>query len=141
MKPLQYIKSKIKESNKIYYWKPYIHGDRTRLHVGVNCVLNNCLFNTRSGHIYLGNNVKISHNVMILTGEHDYIKKDFPVVAEGKDIKVGNNVWICAGSIIIGGVTIGNNSIVAAGSVVTKDVALATMVGGNPAKLIKELNA
>lgn len=78
---------------------------------------------------------------MILTGEHDYAKKDFPVVKDGKDIIVGNNVWICAGSIIIGGVTIGDNSIVAAGSVVTKDVTPATMVGGNPAKVIKELNA
>jgi acetyltransferase-like isoleucine patch superfamily enzyme len=48
---------------------------------------------------------------------------------------------IAAGAIIIGGVTVGENSVVAAGSVVTKNVPPNTLVGGNPAKLIRSIDA
>ena len=51
--------------------------------------------------------------------------------------KIGNDVWIGHGAIIMGGVTIGDGAIVAAGSVVTKNVEPCTIVGGNPAKFIK----
>ena len=50
---------------------------------------------------------------------------------------VGNDVWIGFGVIVIGGVKIGDGAIVAAGSVVTKDVEPCTIVGGNPARFIK----
>ena len=53
------------------------------------------------------------------------------------DITIGNDVWIGANSTIMSGVTIGDGAIVAAGSVVTRDVMPYTMVGGNPAKLLK----
>ena len=55
-----------------------------------------------------------------------------------KKIKIENNAWIGFNSSILKGVTIGEGAIVAAGSVVTKDVAPFTIVGGNPAKFIKE---
>ncbi len=51
---------------------------------------------------------------------------------------VGNDVWIGHGAIIIAGVSIGDGAIIAAGSVVTKDVEPCTIVGGNPAKKIKD---
>ena len=50
---------------------------------------------------------------------------------------VGNDVWIGEGAIIIAGVHIGDGAVVAAGSVVTKNVESCTIVGGNPAKFIK----
>jgi len=139
MNLLKFIGEKTKYTHKKYYWRYYIHGNKKRLHMGQNCIVNNCLFNTRSGHIYLGDNVRISHNVMLLTGEHNYIKKEFPVIKEGKDIIIGDNVWICAGVIVIGGVTIGSDSVITAGSVVTKDVTSNVMVGGNPARIIKKI--
>jgi acetyltransferase-like isoleucine patch superfamily enzyme len=52
---------------------------------------------------------------------------------------IGRNVWIAAGATIIGGVTVGENSVVAAGSVVTRDVPPNTLVGGNPARIIRPL--
>lgn len=55
---------------------------------------------------------------------------------QGK-IVIGDNVWIGLNSIVLKNVTIGDGAIVAAGSVVTKDVAPATLVGGNPARLIR----
>jgi maltose O-acetyltransferase len=57
----------------------------------------------------------------------------------GKPVKIGNNVWIGGGSIINPGVTIGNNVVIASGSVVTKDVPDNVIVGGNPAKIIKQI--
>jgi len=55
-------------------------------------------------------------------------------------ITVEDNVWIGGNATILPGVTIGKNSIIAAGAVVTKDVAANTIVGGNPAQLIRAIN-
>lgn len=53
-------------------------------------------------------------------------------------VVIGNDVWIGARAILIGGVTIGDGAVVAGGAVVTKDVEPYTIVGGNPAKLIRK---
>ncbi len=67
------------------------------------------------------------------------IKKNYYCrVIEPTRIKRG--AWITPGCIILAGVTIGENSVVGAGSVVVKDVEPYTVVGGNPAKLIKRLD-
>jgi len=58
----------------------------------------------------------------------------------GLPITVEDNVWIGGSATILPGVTIGKNSIIAAGAVVTKDVAANTIVGGNPAQLIRAIN-
>ena len=63
--------------------------------------------------------------------------KDWSKVSNQK-VTIANKSWIGFNSIILKGVTIGEGAIVAAGSVVTKDVAPYTIVGGNPAKFIKE---
>jgi acetyltransferase-like isoleucine patch superfamily enzyme len=52
---------------------------------------------------------------------------------------IEKGVWIAAGATIIGGVTVGENSVVAAGSVVTEDVPPNTLVGGNPARVIRSI--
>lgn len=56
-------------------------------------------------------------------------------------IVVEDEVWICAGATIIGGVTIGRGSVVAAGAVVTRDVPPGVLVGGIPARVIRGLDA
>jgi len=53
------------------------------------------------------------------------------------NIKIGNDVWICAGVRILSGITIGDGSILGAYSVITKDVPPYAIVGGNPAKIIR----
>lgn len=72
------------------------------------------------------------------SGKNFIESKDWSVV-NSKAIKICSNAWIGMDCIILKGVTIGEGAIVAAGSVVTKDVAPWTVVGGNPAKLIKEI--
>jgi acetyltransferase-like isoleucine patch superfamily enzyme len=105
--------------------------------------------------VKIGNNVLISHNVNIIDTNshelneierHETYKK---IIFEGHPSKKGsietsqivieNNVWISFNSIILKGVSIGEGSIIAAGSVVTKDVPPYTVVGGNPAVIIKYL--
>ena len=54
-------------------------------------------------------------------------------------MRICRNAWIGAGATILPGVTIGENAVVAAGAVVTKDIAPDTIVGGNPAKFIKNV--
>lgn len=55
-----------------------------------------------------------------------------------KDVIIGNDVWLGANTVVVAGVTIGDGAITAAGSVVTKDVQEYTIVGGNPAQVIKK---
>ena len=57
----------------------------------------------------------------------------------GKPVTIGNNVWIGGRAVINPGVKIGDNSVIASGSVVVKDVPPNVLVGGNPAKIIREI--
>ncbi|MBP6872851.1 MAG: acyltransferase [Bacteroidales bacterium] len=66
---------------------------------------------------------------------HNVLKEGY---VQSKPILIGDNVWIGMRAIILKGVTIGNGSIVAAGAVVTKDVPPNTVVGGVPARVIRE---
>jgi maltose O-acetyltransferase len=60
-------------------------------------------------------------------------------MAKAAPVRIGNDVWIGGNVTILPGVTIGNNVVVAAGAVVNKDVPDNSLVGGVPAKLIREL--
>ena len=57
----------------------------------------------------------------------------------GWGVKIGNDCWIGAGAIILNGLTIGDGAVVGAGAVVTKDVEPYTIVVGNPARKIKDI--
>ncbi len=70
-----------------------------------------------------------------MTGSHDVTSPLFDLVT--KSILIHDNVWIATGAIILPGITIGEGAVVGAGAVVTKDVEPWTVIGGNPAKFIK----
>ena len=92
--------------------------------------------------IEIGDFCDISNRVQIISGTHeiDFEGERAAGKAYSKNIKIGNGVWIGAGSIILAGVTIGDNAIIAAGSVVNKDVDAFTMVGGVPIRVLKKYN-
>ena len=64
---------------------------------------------------------------------------DEELSVDGRSVVVGNDVWIGSNVTILAGVTVDDGAVVAAGTVVTKDVASNTIVGGNPAKFIKNV--
>lgn len=106
--------------------------------VGKNVFINSCCkFQDQAG-IEIGDNVLIGHSVIIATLNHDFdIENRSSMTA--KKVKIGNNVWIGSGSIILPGVTINDGAIIGAGSVVTRDVPENVIVAGNPAKVIKRV--
>ncbi|MFT6601866.1 MAG: acetyltransferase-like isoleucine patch superfamily enzyme [Dokdonia donghaensis] len=112
--------------------------------IGSNCRIHGtCIHAYQS--ISIGDNVLIAANTQIIDGNGH--KLSFNNTAErihttdnGKPIVIENNVWIGANCFILGGVTIGEGAVISANSVVHKDIKRNTIVGGNPAKLIKDAN-
>lgn len=91
------------------------------------------------GNIVIGSDCDISDRVSIFCGTHEIDYKGTRAAGKGigKDIRIGDGVWIGYGALIMPGVTIGDKAIIAAGSVVHKNVAPNSIVGGNPMKLIR----
>lgn len=107
-----------------------------KLRVGHNSVVNfGCYLDNRRG-IIIGNSVGISHDTKIYTLGHNIESPKFE--AKGASVVIEDHVFIFSNSLIMPGVTIHRGAIVLAGSVVTKDVEAWAVVGGNPAKKIKE---
>jgi len=111
-------------------------GDETRIHGA--CI-----------HAYklveIGNNCLIAANCQIFDGNgHDLsfpdVKNRINTKGTCRPIKIEDNVWIGANSIVLPGVTIGKGSVISANSVVVKDVPSMVVAGGNPAKIIKDYN-
>lgn len=86
--------------------------------------------------VKIGDNVVVSQDAWICTASHDISDRTMGLVT--KPIEIGGSVWIAAKAAVLPGVTIGEGAVVGACSVVTKDVKAWTVVGGNPAKILKE---
>ena len=92
-------------------------------------------------HLILGDRVSVAPKcTFILMSHPNYSRIRTMISKRDGDIIVDKDVWIGAGAIILPGIHIGEGAIVGAGSIVTKDVAPFTIVAGNPAKKIRELN-
>ncbi len=118
---------------------PFYTAGGDEIRVGRNVFINqNCTFYDLGG-LDIADDVLIGPNVSIITAGHALEPSQRRTTTIGRPIVIGRNVWIAAGATIIGGVTVGENSVVAAGSVVTKDVPPNTLVGGNPARIIRSI--
>lgn len=109
-----------------------------KMNVGKETVINfGCYLDNRRG-IYIGNNVGIAHNTKIYTLGHHLNDPKFST--KGAPVYIEDDVFIFSNALVMPGVTVGEGAIVLAGSVVTKNVEPWTIVGGNPAKKIRERN-
>lgn len=122
------------------------------IHIGDNCEINmNCTF-LDCNTITIGDNALIAPNVQIYTAFHplEASKRQPPVksidsaefpfaVTKSAPVKIGKNVWIGGGSIILPNVTIGDNVTIGAGSVVTKNIPDNVLAFGNPCRVVKKL--
>ena len=125
----------------IYVNPPFYIDYGKHIFMGNNVYCNmDCVFldvNT----ITIGNNVMLGPRVNLFTAGHP-IDADVRIsdLEFGLPIVIEDKVWIGGNATILPGVTVGENSIVAAGAVVPKDVPANSIVGGNPARLIRMIN-
>lgn len=90
--------------------------------------------------VQIGDDCLIADSVHIYDHDHKYEDLKRPIKEQGyktRPIRIGNNVWIGAKATILKGVTIGDGAIIGANAVVTCDIPANTIVGGNPAKVLK----
>lgn len=121
-------------SDSIIYWKCRFFKP-SGVNIGHHSIIGNDAFLDGRAGLYIGNNVNIAGEVRIYTMEHDINSPTFASIEESVFIKD----WVYIGTrvTILPGVTIGEGAVVASGAVVTKNVEPWTMVGGVPAKYIK----
>lgn len=105
-------------------------------HVGIN---QDCILHCRGG-VSIGNHVFLGQRVMINTGDHRYEDATRTIWEQGAfylPVKIGNDVFLGMGAIVMPGVTIADGTVVAAGAVVTKDTEPFSVVAGVPARTIR----
>ncbi|HEU4963152.1 MAG TPA: acyltransferase [Bacilli bacterium] len=118
-------------------------GPGTRILVGPNArfTIGHKSYVTANSKFIVKESVEIGEGCAI-SWDVQFMDTDFhrvsPDAINTKPIKIGNNVWIGSGAKIMKGVTIGDGAVVAAGAVVTKNVPPHTIVGGSPARVLKE---
>lgn len=110
--------------------KNIVFGERVFINSG-------CRFQDQGG-ITIGDDAFIGHNVVLATLNHDLDPYQRATTVP-QPIVIGARAWIGANATILPGVTVGDGSVVAAGAVVTRDVAPNVVVGGVPAKKIRDL--
>ncbi|MEG1256979.1 acyltransferase [Clostridium sp.] len=111
-----------------------------KLSLGNNVSIHPMCYFEAWGGIIVGDDVSIAHAVTVLSVNHTYTDLNIPIKdqgIEGKRTEIKSNVWIGAKVSILGGVTIGSGSIIATGAVVTKNIRENVIIGGVPARIIK----
>ena len=81
-----------------------------------------------------------ANNLVIVDHDHKYSSSGITGELVSNEINIGNNVWCGANVTILKGVHIGDGAVIAAGAVVNRDVPAHTVVGGVPARVLKEIN-
>ena len=110
------------------------------IHVGDNFLVNHNVTILDIAPFTAGDNVMIGPNTLITTVNHPLSPaRRRKCLAYAKPVTIGSDVWIGGNVTILPGVTIGNNVVIAAGAVVTHDVPSNVLVGGVPAKVIREI--
>lgn len=110
-----------------------------RIEIGDACLMSPGSRLSASDEIVLGDGVMLANGAYVTDCDwhtiYDRMHRTDPA-----PVHIGDNVWLGDHATVLKGVTIGDNSVVAARAVVTRDVPANVVVGGNPAKIIKELD-
>lgn len=128
------------KSDKAFINPPFYCDYGTHIEVGKNFFANyNCTI-LDVAKVKIGDDCQMAPNVSIYTAGHPI----HPVSRNsgyeyGKEVTIGDNVWIGGNSVICPGVTIGDHVVIGAGSVVTKDIPDWSVAAGNPCKVIRKI--
>ncbi|HVX85095.1 MAG TPA: WcaF family extracellular polysaccharide biosynthesis acetyltransferase [Phycisphaerae bacterium] len=119
---------RIRRTVRVYYpWN---------LRMGSMCIVGDEAELYSLARITLADRVMISQEAYVCAGTHDYTDVSLPLVT--RPIEIGPDAWVCARAFVGPGVKIGEGAVVAACGVVTKEVRSWMIVGGNPAREIKQ---
>ncbi len=110
------------------------------VHMGKGVYANYNLTLVDDTHIYIGDYCMFGPNVTVITAGHP----NDPELRErgyqfNLPVKIGRNVWIGSGAMILPGVTIGDDSVIGAGSIVVKDIPAGVLAYGNPCEVVREI--
>ena len=136
------LKELLAEVGENCYVEPPLHANRAKnTHFGSNVYANFNLTLVDDTDIYVGDSVMFGPNVTLATAGHP-IDPDLrrKVAQFNLPVRIGNNVWIGAGAVVLPGVTIGDDSVIGAGSIVTKDIPAGVVAVGNPCRVLRPIN-
>ncbi len=127
---------KIGQGSAVWMGAQFTGGTLNEIAIGDHCSIAYDSYWIAGAAIQIGNDVVTGHRVTFCTSDHDpddpaFSRRDAPIIIE-------DHAFIGSLAMILKGVRIGRGAVVAAGSVVTKDVPPFMIVGGNPAKVIRQ---
>lgn len=111
--------------------------------IGNNVGISENVFIQIRGNVIIEEDVIMGPGVKIFSENHKFEDSNIPIRKQGtsrKGVLIEKGCWIGAAAIILDGVTIGQSSVVSAGAVVTKNVPANSLVGGIPAKVIRDIS-
>lgn len=115
----------------------------SRIHIGADCLIGENNVIRGQGGVVIGDRVYTSPFTQIIAVNHVFDDTERPISEQGitaEGIVIEDDVWLGAGVIVTDGVRIGRGAVIAAGAVVTTDVMPNTLVGGIPARQLKDLH-
>lgn len=121
-------------------WPPFYCTYGRNIYLGDYVFINYMCTILDNNDVRIGNHVMIGPSVQIYTAAHDLQAETRNQGWEvAKAIEIEENVWIGGGAILLPGVKIGSNAVVGAGAVVSRNVPANSVVAGNPARVIREI--
>lgn len=105
--------------------------------IGKNAIVMNNSLMMAAGGIIIEDDAMLAANVQLISNNHDLERR---MIITCKLVRICRRAWIGAGATILPGVTVGENAVVGAASVVTRDVPPNTIVAGNPARVIRNID-
>lgn len=134
------VKELLGKSENAFINPPFYCDYGKHIEVGKNFFANyNCTI-LDVAKVIIGNNCQMASNVAIYTAGHPI----HPISRNsgyeyGKEVTIGDNVWLGGNTVIVPGVHIGNNVVIGAGSVVTRNIPDWSIAAGNPCKVIRKI--
>lgn len=138
----QLLKEMLAEVGENCYIEPPFHANwgGRHVHFGKGVYANFNLTLVDDTHIYVGDHVMFGPNVTVAAATHPVLPRlRERAIQYNLPVRIGNNVWIGANSVLLPGVTIGDNTVIGAGSLVTKDIPANVVAVGSPCKVMRPI--